>query len=374
MKFEILKEDAGTGARLGRIYTPHGVVDTPAFMPVGTQGTVKTLSPEELAECGVQMICCNTYHLYLRPGETVVEEAGGIHKFISWDRAILTDSGGFQVFSLADLREVSSEGVVFQSHLNGSHHKLTPEKVVEVQVLLGADIIMALDECLPYPATHEEAKDSTENTIDWARRGKETHERLTGKRGQEQALFGIVQGSTYPELRKRCAESLVELDLPGYAVGGLSVGEPKAVTFEIVELTLGVLPKDRPRYLMGVGPPEDLLDAVSLGVDLFDCVLPTRNGRTGSLFTRAGRLVVKNAVYAEDFTPVDPNCGCYTCTNFSRAYLRHLFQAGEILGPRLATLHNIHFFSQLMKNMRQSLREDRFSEWKREVLSRLQLA
>lgn len=367
--FEVVKEDARSRARLGRMRTPHGVVETPAFMPVGTQGTVKTLSPAELLECGAQIVCCNTYHLYLRPGEKVVAEAGGLHKFISWDRPILTDSGGFQVFSLADLREVTSQGVTFQSHLDGSYHQFTPEKVIEIQALLGADIVMTLDECLPYPTTRENAKASAELTIDWAGRGQAVHQSLVSERGLEQTLFGIVQGSTYPDLRRECAARLVELNLPGYAVGGLSVGEPKPLTFEMAELTLEVLPRDKPRYIMGLGPPEDLVDAVSLGTDLFDCVLPTRNGRTGTLFTRHGKLVVKNASYARDLSPVDPDCECYTCRNFSRAYLRHLFNAGEILGPRLATLHNIHFFNQVMKEMREALRENRLPEWRSAFLS-----
>ncbi len=368
-RFRILKEDGACKARLGEMHTPHGVVETPAFMPVGTQGTVKTLSPGELEECGAQIICCNTYHLYLRPGEMVVGEAGGLHEFMSWKRPILTDSGGFQVFSLADLREVTSQGVTFQSHLDGSYHEFTPEKVIEVQALLGADIVMTLDECLPYPVSREEARASTELTIDWAERGKVTHCKLVSEKDLKQSLFAIVQGSTYPDLRRECGRRMVELDFPGYAVGGLSVGEPKSLTFEIAELTLEVLPEDRPRYIMGLGPPEDLVDAVSLGADLFDCVLPTRNGRTGTLFTRHGKLVVKNASYAGDLSPVDPECECYTCRNFSRAYLRHLFNAGEILGPRLATLHNIHFFNKVMREMREALRESRLREWRSAFLS-----
>ncbi len=368
-EFELLKQDSKSKARLGKIHTPHGVVETPAFMPVGTQGTVKTLSPRDLEDCGVQMVCCNTYHLYLRPGERAVDEAGGIHRFISWEKPILTDSGGFQVFSLADLREVTSEGVTFQSHLDGSRHAFTPERVIEIETLLGADIIMTLDECLSYPATYEEAKSSTDLTVDWAERSQATHQRLASETDSEQVLFGIVQGSTYPELRRECARRIVDLDFAGYAIGGLSVGEPKTLTLEVTELTLEILPGDRPRYLMGIGPPEDLVDAVSLGADLFDCVLPTRNGRTGTLFTHYGKLVVKNAAYARDFTPADPDCGCYTCTNFTRAYLRHLFQAGEILGPRLATLHNIHFFTQVMRDLREALREERFPEWRDSLLS-----
>ena len=362
--FEVIKEDGSTGARAGLLKTPHGEVETPVFMPVGTQGTVKTLSPQDLKECGVQIVLANTYHLYLRPGPELVERAGGLHRFASWDGPILTDSGGYQVFSLADLNKVTEEGVTFQSHWDGSFHLFTPEKVIQVERMLGADIVMPLDRCLPYPSSREEAKLANELTIKWAQRCQK-------EMGQDtnQALFGIVQGGTYRELREDCARSIVGMDLPGYAIGGLSVGEPKSAMYEMLEVVLPLLPKEKPRYLMGVGMPEDLAGCVALGVDMFDCVIPTRNGRNGTLFTWKGKLVVKNAEYAEQFNPPDPDCTCYTCQNFSRAYLRHLFQAGELLGPRLATLHNIHFFTQLMSRMRAAIKEGRFSEWKRGFLS-----
>ena len=362
--FEVIQEDSSIGARVGLLKTPHGRVETPVFMPVGTQGTVKTLSPKDLKECGVEIVLANTYHLYLKPGPELVEKAGGLHRFVGWDGPILTDSGGYQVFSLADLNKVTEEGVTFQSHWDGSFHLFTPEKVIQVERMLGADIVMPLDRCLPYPSSHEEAKLANELTIKWAQRCKK-------EMGQDtkQALFGIVQGGTYRELREDCARSMVELDFPGYAIGGLSVGEPKSAMYEMLKFVLPLLPREKPRYLMGVGMPEDLVGCVALGVDMFDCVIPTRNGRNGTLFTWKGKLVVKNAEYAYQFIPPDPDCTCYTCQNFSRAYLRHLFQAGELLGPRLATLHNIHFFIRLMSQMRKAIKERRFVDWKRELLS-----
>jgi queuine tRNA-ribosyltransferase len=330
-------------------------------MPVGTQGTVKTLSPQELKEAGSQIILGNTYHLYLRPGSTVISEAGGLHRFMNWDRSILTDSGGYQVFSLADLNKITEEGVTFQSHWDGSYHLFTPEKVVQIQHAIGADILMVLDECTPYPCSQDYARRSNELTLRWAQRCKAEH---GGKK--DQALFGIVQGSTYPVLREQSAKALVDIGFEGYAIGGLSVGEPKSVLYEMVLASVEHLPQDAPRYLMGVGKPEDLVQGVSFGIDMFDCVIPTRNGRNGTLYTRRGKLVVKNAEYAEDFAPVEAACSCYTCRTFSRAYLRHLFQTGEMLGPRLATLHNIHFFLDLMKQMRKAILEGCFDSWKRD--------
>ena len=362
--FEVIAEDPSTQARAGLLSTPHGMVETPVFMPVGTQGTVKTLSPQDLRESGVQIILSNTYHLYLRPGPELVQRAGGLHRFAGWDGPILTDSGGYQVFSLADLSKVTEEGVTFQSHLDGSFHLFTPEKVIQVERMLGADIVMPLDRPLPYPSSYEEAKLANELTVRWARRCQEE----MGE-GERQALFGIVQGSTYRELREDSSRRLVEMDFPGYAIGGLSLGEPKSAMYEMLQVVLPLLPRQKPRYLMGVGMPDDLVGCVAQGVDMFDCVIPTRNGRNGTLFTSKGKLVVKNAAYANQFIPPDPDCDCYTCRHFTRAYLRHLFQAGELLGPRLATLHNIHFFTRLMTQMRAAIREGGFTEWREGFLS-----
>ena len=362
-EFAVTQRDARSAARAGTLSTPHGMVQTPVFMPVGTQGTVKTLSPQELKETEAQIILGNTYHLYLRPGTAIVSEAGGLHGFMTWDRPILTDSGGYQVFSLADLNKITEEGVTFQSHWDGSYHLFTPEKVIQIQQAIGADIIMVLDECTPYPCSHEYARRSGDLTLRWARRCKDEH----GTNGV-QTLFGIVQGSTYTDLREQCAKALVDIGFEGYAIGGLSVGEPKSILYEMTEAAVAYLPLDKPRYLMGVGKPEDLVKGVSLGVDMFDCVIPTRNGRNGTLYTRHGKLVVKNAEYATDFQAVDSDCSCYTCRTFSRAYLRHLFQTGEMLGPRLATLHNIHFILDLMKQMRKSIFDGHFEEWRKVFL------
>lgn len=363
--FKIVKHHNDTLARAGVLTTPHGVVHTPAFIPVGTQGTVKTLAPRELEEAGAEIILGNTYHLYLRPGPELIGEAGGLHRFIGWDRPMLTDSGGFQVFSLAELNKVTEEGVVFQSHLDGSYHFFTPEKVIEIQHALGADIIMVLDECTPYPCSYEHARTSSKLTIHWAQRSKVAH-----GDDQDQMLFGIVQGSTYAGLREASAKALVEIDFPGYAIGGLSVGEPKTAMYEMIEAIVPHLPVDRPRYLMGVGLPEDLIGCVALGMDMFDCVIPTRNARNGMAFTSQGKLVVKNFEYARDFGPIDPECDCYACRNFSRAYIRHLFQAGEMLAPRLTTIHNLHFFLKLMREMRAAILGGRFNGWKRGFLVR----
>ncbi len=372
-QFTVVKKDRKSNARVGVVKTPHGEVNTPIFMPVGTQASVKTLSNEDLKEIGAEIILGNTYHLYLRPGHELIKRAGGLHKFMSWHRPILTDSGGFQVFSLNSLTKITEEGVRFQSHLDGSYHMFTPERVVEIQHALGADIIMALDEPVLYPCSEEQANRANRLTLNWAERCLSAHNELRDNESkQPPALFGIIQGGTYPELRKTSAEALLKLDFPGYAIGGLSLGEPKSATWEMVELCTGVVPQEKPRYLMGVGTPEDMLEAVSLGVDMFDCVLPTRNARNASLFTRFGKLIIKNSQYAEDFSPVDPECGCSTCRNYTRAYLRHLFNTGEISALRLATVHSLHFYMDSMKWAREAILEDRFREWKDQFLSRYQ--
>lgn len=356
---EVLKEDARTKARLGKLHTPHGVIDTPVFMPVGTQATVKTMTPEELKEIGAGIILSNTYHLFLRPGQELIREAGGLHSFMHWDGAILTDSGGFQVFSLGDLRKITEEGVEFRSHLDGSRQFLSPEIATQVQMALGSDIVMAFDECTPYPSTREYAKASLERTTRWLKRCKET---LTTT--DHQSLFGIVQGSMFEDLRRQSAAEVTDLDLPGYAIGGLSVGEPKELMYEVLDYTVPLLPKDRPRYLMGVGSPDALIEGVMRGIDMFDCVLPTRIARNGTAMTRYGKLVVRNATVAHDFTPIDPTCDCYTCRNYSRAYIRHLLKADELLGLRLMSIHNLRFLQILMKEIREAIAEDRLPEYR----------
>lgn len=369
MKFEIIKEDKETNARVCWLYTQHSVIETPTFMPVATQGTVKTMSQQELRDLGVSIVCGNAYHLYLRPGSAIIKKAGGLHKFMGWEHSILTDSGGFQIFSLAELRNVTDEGVEFSSHIDGSKHIFTPEKVIEIGNDLGSDIVMVLDECQPYPVTYEYARRSTDLTIEWAKRCKKVFT-LRPSSLDYQALFGIVQGSTYRDLRKYCTKKLLDLNFEGYAVGGLAVGEPKTLTTEMGGFTLELLPKDRPKYLMGIGLVEDIIEFVSMGGDMFDCVLPTRNGRTGMVFTSEGKLVIKNAPSADDYSPLDPGCECEVCKNYNRAYLRHLFNVGEYLGPRLATHHNLYFFMNVMREMRKSILEDRFSEWKKEFLEK----
>ncbi|HMM21200.1 MAG TPA: tRNA guanosine(34) transglycosylase Tgt [Selenomonadales bacterium] len=364
--FELIKRCAKTGARAGRLYTPHGVFDTPMFMPVGTQATVKAMSPQELEAMGAGIILSNTYHLFLRPGHELVAEAGGLHSFMQWNRGILTDSGGFQVFSLGPLRKISEEGVAFRSHIDGSKQFLSPEKATEVQMALGADIIMAFDECVPYPAEHDYVKASTERTTRWAERCLSAHTR------KDQALFGIVQGGMHKDLRTKSARDLVAMDFPGYAVGGLSVGEPKPLMYEMLEHTLPELPAGKPRYLMGVGTPDCLVEGVMYGIDMFDCVFPTRVARNGTVMTGRGRLVVKNAEFARDFRPIDPDCGCYTCRNFSRAYIRHLLKAEEIFGLRLTTIHNLHFLLNFMRNMRKAILEDRFLAFREEFWANYQ--
>ncbi len=369
MDFEVVHTDSGTGARAGILKTAHGQAETPVFMTVGTQGTVKAVPPRALREAGVKIVLGNTYHLYLRPGAEIVARAGGLADFMSWDGLTLTDSGGFQIFSMADLTEIGPEGVTFRSHLDGSKHFLTPESIIGIQGKIGADMIMVLDECTGYPLSYDKARRSAELTLDWARRCRGEFTRLD--LGARQAMFGIVQGSTYETLRRRCVEELVEIGFDGYAIGGLSVGEPKTAMFEMAALSAEALPEAKPRYLMGVGFPEDIAGCVARGVDMFDCVMPTRNARNGSLFTSQGRVVVKNAIYAQDFSPVDPECDCYTCRQFSRAYLRHLFNAGELLAPYLATLHNITFYQRIMKEMRKAILDDRFSQWHSAFLSKL---
>lgn len=365
MKFELLKTDPATGARRGKLYTSHGTVETPVFMPCGTQGTVKAISPHELEEEGVEIILCNTYHLYLRPGHQVISELGGLHRFMNWPRTILTDSGGYQVYSLAKLRCISEEGVSFQSHLDGSKHFLSPEKVIHIQQALGSDIIMPLDECVSYPASYDYVRASTGLTLSWARRCREAHF------DQNPALFGIIQGGLFQDLREWSALETVNVGFEGYAIGGLSVGESRDQMYEIVAHTVPFLPTDKPRYLMGVGTPGDLLKAMGLGIDMFDCVMPTRHGRTGSLFTSHGRINIKGAQYAREEGPVDPECDCYTCRNFSRAYLRHLTQSGEVLGLRLNTLHNLHFYQTIIRQARRAIEEGNFLEFKAAFLARL---
>lgn len=357
--YELIKQCSHTGARVGRIHTPHGSFDTPIFMPVGTQASVKTLAPEELKEMGAGIILSNNYHLFLRPGSKLVKEAGGLHKFMNWDRAILTDSGGFQVFSLGDLRKISEEGVTFRSHIDGSKKFLSPEIATQSQMDLGADIIMAFDECVPYPADFKYTRESMELTLRWAQRCKDT---MTNP---NQGLFGIVQGGMYKDLRIECANRLVDMDFPGYAVGGLSVGEPKELMYEMLDITLEHLPQNKARYLMGVGTPDCLVEGVMRGIDMFDCVYPTRVARNGTAMTWNGRLVIKNAQYEHDFHPIDEHCNCYTCRNYSRAYIRHLVRVNEIFGLRLLTIHNLHFLIDFMRQMRQSIMEDRFPEFYR---------
>ncbi|RSK27995.1 tRNA guanosine(34) transglycosylase Tgt [Bacillus sp. HMF5848] len=361
IRYELIKTCKQTGARLGRVHTPHGTIETPVFMPVGTLATVKTMAPEELKDMGAEIILSNTYHLWLRPGHDIVKEAGGLHKFMNWDRPILTDSGGFQVFSLSEFRKIEEEGVHFRNHLNGDKLFLSPEKAMDIQNALGSDIMMAFDECPPYPAEFDYMKKSVERTSRWAERCVNAHQRP-----EDQGLFGIVQGGEYEELRKQSARDLISLDFPGYAIGGLSVGEPKDVMNRVLEFTTPWLPTDKPRYLMGVGSPDSLVDGAIRGVDMFDCVLPTRIARNGTVMTSIGRLNIKKAEYARDFSPLDENCSCYTCRNYSKAYIRHLIKTNEILGMRLTSYHNLHFLIKLMEQVRQAIREDRLGTFRDE--------
>jgi queuine tRNA-ribosyltransferase len=371
-RFEVLKTDP-TGARLGRLTTPHGAIDTPAFMPVGTQGTVKALTQQALADLGVQILLGNTYHLYLRPGHERIRRLGGLHRFMSWPGAILTDSGGFQVFSLADLRKVTGDGVIFRSHLDGSEHSLTPEKSIEIQQALGSDIAMVLDECIEYPAEHDRAAAAVKRTTAWARRCRDyAQANSSASTTLGQVLFGIVQGGTHADLRRASARQLVDLDFPGYAVGGLAVGEPHTVSCEMAATATTELPVDRPRYLMGVGFPEQLADYVASGIDMMDCVLPTRNARNGCLFTSAGRLNIKNASYAEDLRPPDELCSCMVCRTYSRAYLRHLFLSNEILASILNSHHNVAFFLDIMAKIRQAIAFGELAEFSSELQARME--
>lgn len=351
--YELLHIDKNSGARRGVVHTPHGDIQTPIFMPVGTQATVKAMSPEELKEdVKAQIILANTYHLYLRPGADLIKEAGGLHKFMNWDRPILTDSGGFQVFSLSGLRKITEEGVKFNSHLDGSKHLFTPEKVMEIEEALGADIIMAFDECCPYPSTYEYTKKSMERTTRWAARCKEAH------KTENQGLFGIIQGGFYKDLREKSAKDLIELDFPGYAIGGISVGEPKEEFLDILKFTTPLMPEDKPRYLMGVGTPDYLIEAALSGIDMCDCVLPTRLARHGTALTSKGKVVIRNNNYARDWNKLDDECDCYTCRNYTRAYLRHLVKTNEILGMRLLSLHNLRFLTKLMERVRIEIERD----------------
>ena len=369
--FKLTEKDKNTSARTGEISTCHGKFQTPVFMPIGTQGSVKTLSSEDLKDVGARIILGNSYHLYLRPGHNLILEAGGLHKFMGWDGPILTDSGGYQVFSLNPLAKVTEEGVRFQSHWDGSYHHFNPEKVIEIQRALDGDIIMTLDECVSYPASWQQAQRACELSLDWALKCKREHQKFNSQSdlGTPQALFGIIQGSTYPELREKCARSIMDLDFPGYAMGGLSVGEPKTTMFQIVEMLCQILPDDKPRYLMGAGTPADLVRAVEKGVDMFDCVLPTRNARNGTVFTKKGKLPLRNAEFASDFSPIDPDCGCVTCKNYTRAYIRHLIQVGEITGLRLATLHSLYFYMRLMEKIRETIKNGDFARWKDNFLA-----
>ncbi len=369
MNFKITSKDRSTLARTCSFETDHGKIETPIFMPVGTHGIVKALTPAELDDCSAQIILGNTYHLYLRPGLDVIEGAGGLHKLISWQKPILTDSGGYQVFSLSHLGKVTEREVTFRSHIDGSLHKLSPEVSMDIQRKLGSDIVMSFDECTPYPCEYEAAKVSLHRTHEWEKRSKEHFEGLSPLYGHKQSLFGIVQGSTYLDLRQKSIEELGKLDFDGYAVGGLAVGEPKEQMFTILKEITPDLPENKPHYLMGVGKPEDIVRAIELGIDMFDCVLPSRNGRNGTLYTWNGRVVLKQTKYKMDYSPPDESCNCYTCRNFSKAYLRHLYMNGEMTGLRLNTLHNIHFFLELTSRIREAIKKGIFSELKEQFFS-----
>ena len=369
--FEVVAEDTGSAARAGLLHTPHGTVETPVFMPVGTHATVKAMTQQDLAEVGSRILLANAYHLYLRPGHELIARAGGLHRFMNWPGPILTDSGGYQVFSLTGLVKISEEAVRFQSHLDGSYHLFSPERVMEIEHALGADIIMAFDECTPYPCGREYAAESMERTMRWMGRCLERHRQLAGD-SPSPALFGIVQGSVFEDLRQDCARRLADLGLPGYAVGGLGVGETRAEMDAMVGASVSALPADKPRYLMGVGLPRDLAASVAAGIDMFDCVIPTRNARNGTLFARHGRVRIRNARYAEDFEPVDSRCRCLTCRCYHRAYLRHLFQNDEILALQLATIHNLHFFHDVMKSVRRAIVSGSLTEWQRRFFATYQ--
>ena len=367
--FEVIAKSSDSRTRAGVIQTDHGVIETPVFMPVGTLGSVKSLSPEELVEAGAQIILGNTYHLYLRPGCDVIDKFDGPHRFIHWDRPILTDSGGFQVFSLAKLAKLSEEGVTFQSHIDGSKHLLTPEKAIEIQTRLGSDIIMCLDNCIQYPATREQSLAALETTTKWAQRCKQAWQETEN---DSNTLFGIVQGSMFKDLRRKSADDLMNIGFNGYAIGGLSVGEPVVMMLEMANFTLPLLPEDRPRYIMGVGTPENLVELAALGADMFDCVLPTRNARNGQLFTRNGAVNISNSQYKDDTEPIDANCRCYTCRNYSRAYLRHLYLARELLAYRLNTIHNVYHFVNFIKQLRRAILDDTFKSFREDFYRKLE--
>jgi len=360
VEFRLLHEDSSTKARTGVIFTSRGNFNTPVFMPVGTQGTVKAMSPEELREIGIKIILCNTYHLYLRPGWEVIKKLGGLHRFINWQYPILTDSGGYQIFSISSLQKTLEEGVMFRSHIDGTSHFLTPEKIIDIQLALDSDIMMVLDECCPYPVSYRSAKEALNKTINWAKRSRAYY------RG-EKAVFGILQGGTFKELRKIAAEKLIELDFDGYAIGGLSVGEPYDLRFEVISFTNQFLLRQKPRYLMGVGTPREILDGIEEGIDMFDCAMPTRIARTGTVFTWNGRVNIRNARYKDDESPLDPLCNCYTCRNYTRAYIRHLIWAKEILGMRLTTYHNLYFLTDLTQKARQAIERNEFKSFKNRV-------
>jgi queuine tRNA-ribosyltransferase len=364
IRFELYKTASDSRARRGRVITAHGVIESPSYMPVGTQATVKAMLPRDLKEIGTQILLNNTYHLHLRPGEDIVEGAGGAHRFMGWDRPILTDSGGFQVFSLASIRKIQEEGVYFRSHIDGSKRFISPEDSVRIQEKLGSDIAMAFDECIQYPCDERDASRAAALTLRWARRCKDAHSRA------DQAQFGIVQGAFFSALRRESARALTDLNFPGYGIGGLSVGEPKPVMYEMLEVVTDELPRDKPRYLMGVGSPDCLFEGVLRGVDLFDCVLATRIARNGTVFTPEGRMTVRNAAFAADYEPIDSDCDCYACRNFSRAYIRHLFKAGEILGAQLATIHNLRFLLRLMERIRAAIEQDKLNELHREFFKK----
>jgi queuine tRNA-ribosyltransferase len=367
MKFKEIHKDSGSKARAGLISTDHGEIETPIFMPVGTQASVKTLSPKELEDVQTKIILGNTYHLYLRPGHELIAEFGGLHNFMSWDKPILTDSGGYQVFSLKELRKIDEDGVSFQSHLDGSYHRFTPQNVLDIQRSLGSDIMMVLDECAPYPSSKEYAEKSNQLTLKWAARARELYETKKPLYGYNQWLFGIVQGSVYEDLRAISAQELIKMDFPGYAVGGLAVGEPKEDMYRLTDLCTDILPRNKPRYLMGVGMPEDILESIERGIDMFDCVIPTRNARNGTVFSKNGKMIIKAARFKNDQKPIDPDCSCYTCRNFSRGYIRHLLNANEILGLRLATLHNVHFYLWLVRQARENILNNSYVEWKNNI-------
>ena len=361
-EYRLIAQDPETGARAGEFVTPHGVIPTPVFMPVGTQASVKAMSPDELKQIDAKIILSNTYHLFLRPGAELIARAGGLHRFMNWDRPILTDSGGFQVFSLAGINKIKEDGVEFQSHLDGTKYFMTPELATQVQEKLGSDIAMCFDQCVKLPCTREQAEPAVERTLRWAQRCRETHKR------EDQALFGIVQGGLFDDLRALCADRLAAMDFPGYAIGGLSVGESHAEMYRCLDRLMPHMPENKPRYLIGVGHPANIIEGIARGVDMFDCVLPTRNGRTGTIFTRTGKINIKNQCYSDDFTPLDPDCSCYACRNFTRAYIRHLYKSGEILAVRLLSWHNIHFLVHLAAGARQAIIEGRFPEYRREFM------